>query len=88
MKTVVIGAGLLGLTTAHHLRRLGHEVCVVDRADGPGRETSFANGGMLHASQANPWNQPGVFLHTLKMLGREDSALLLRASALVRVTWR
>lgn len=82
MRTVVIGAGLLGLTTAWYLRRHGCEVLVIDRAPGPGRETSFANGGMLHASQANPWNEPGVFGHALKMLGKEDAALLFRLRAL------
>lgn len=82
MRTIVIGAGLLGLTTAWFLRQQGCEVLVLDRAEGPGRETSFANGGMLHASQANPWNEPGVLGHALKMLGREDAALLVRLRAL------
>lgn len=82
MHIVVIGAGLLGLTTAWYLRQHGCEVTVVDRAEGPGRETSFANGGMLHASQANPWNEPGVFGHALRMLGKEDAALLFRLRAL------
>lgn len=82
MHIVVIGAGLLGLTTAWFLRQQGCEVTVIDRAEGPGRETSFANGGMLHASQANPWNEPGVLGHALKMLGKEDAALLFRLRAL------
>ena len=82
MRIVVIGAGLLGLTTAWNLRQHGCEVTVIDRADGPGRETSFANGGMLHASQANPWNEPGVLGHALRMLGKEDAALLFRLRAL------
>ncbi len=82
MRIVVIGAGLLGLTTAWFLRRHGGEVLVIDRAPGPGRETSFANGGMLHASQANPWNEPGVLRHALQMLGKEDAALLFRLRAL------
>ncbi len=82
MRIIVIGAGLLGLTTAWFLRRHGCDVLVIDREPGPGRETSFANGGMLHASQANPWNEPGVFRHALKMLGKEDAALLFRLRAL------
>lgn len=82
MRTVVIGAGLLGLTTAWYLRQHGCEVLVIDRAPGPGRETSYANGGMLHASQATPWNEPGVFGHALKMLGKEDAPLLFRLRAL------
>lgn len=82
MRIVVIGAGLLGLTTAHFLRRAGAEVMVCERRDGPGLETSFANGGMLHASQANPWNEPGVLWQVLRQFGREDSALLIRPRAL------
>ena len=82
MRALVIGGGLLGLTTAYFLRQHGLEVTVIDREAGPARATSFANGGMLHASLANPWNEPGVFWHALKMLGREDAALLVRMKAL------
>lgn len=82
MRVVVIGSGLLGLTTAFFLSREGVEVTVVDRERGPGLSTSYANGGMLHASQANPWNEPGVLGHALRMLGREDAALLIRLRAL------
>jgi len=82
MHVVVIGGGLLGLTTAFSLRRHGLSVSLLEQEIGPGRATSFANGGMLHASQANPWNEPGVFWHALKMLGKEDAALLVRYKAL------
>jgi len=87
MQALIVGAGLLGLTTAYFLRRAGAQVTVVDRQAGVGRETSFANGAMLHASQANPWNEPGVLLTALRMLGREDSALLVRPRA-VPGLWR
>lgn len=81
MPIIVVGAGLLGLTTAYFLRQHGAEVLVVERQAGPALETSFANGGMLHASQANPWNEPGVLWQALRMLGREDAALLIRPRA-------
>lgn len=87
MHVIIVGAGLMGLTTAFFLRRAGVEVTVVDRQSGPGLETSFANGGMLHASQANPWNEPGVLWTALRMIGREDAALLLRPRALPGM-WR
>ena len=87
MHVVIAGAGLLGLTTAWYLRRAGADVSVVDRQPGPGLETSFANGGMLHASQANPWNEPGVLGTALRMMGREDAALLVRPRALPGM-WR
>ena len=88
MRVVVIGSGLLGLTTAYFLNRAGAEVCVVDRQDSAARETSFANGGMLHASQANPWNSPGILWAAARMIGREDSPFLIRKAALLRlVRW-
>jgi D-amino-acid dehydrogenase len=82
MKIVVVGSGLLGTTTAYFLSRHGHAVTVLDRADGPGMETSFANGGMLTPSQADPWNAPGVLWKALFGLGKEDAPLLLRLKAL------
>lgn len=82
MHVAVVGAGLLGLTTAHFLRQAGAAVTVYERQPGPGLETSFANGGMLHASQASPWNEPGVLRRALAELGRDDAALLVRPRAL------
>ncbi len=87
MHVLIVGAGLLGLTTAYFLRQAGVAVTVLDRQAGVGRETSFANGAMLHASQANPWNAPGVLGAALRMMGREDSALLVRPRALPGL-WR
>ncbi|MGB1883411.1 MAG: D-amino acid dehydrogenase [Gammaproteobacteria bacterium] len=78
MKCAVIGGGLLGLTTAWFLRQSGCAVTVYERREGIGLETSFANGGMLHASQASPWNEPGVVWQALRNLGHEDAALLIR----------
>jgi D-amino-acid dehydrogenase len=82
MKVVIVGSGLLGTSTAYFLTRHGHEVTVLDRASGPGMETSFANGGMLTPSQADPWNAPGVLWKALRWLGKEDAPLLLRPRAL------
>lgn len=82
MKVIIVGAGLLGISTAYFLRRGGADVSVVERRPTAALETSFANGGMLHASQSNPWNEPGILTAALKMLGKEDAALLIRAKAL------
>src|SRR5579863_7039592 len=82
MKVIVIGSGLLGLTTAYFLRTRGHEVTVFDRAEGPGLETSFANAGLLTPSMAEPWNAPGSWRVLLGSLGRSDSAMQLRLRAL------
>jgi D-amino-acid dehydrogenase len=82
MKVLVIGGGLIGVTTAYCLRCRGHEVTVVEREAGPGRQTSFANGGLLSPSMPEPWNAPGCWRVLLGSLGRSDTALKLRLSAL------
>jgi len=82
VKIVVIGSGLIGLTCAYSLRRRGHEITVIDRADGAGRETSFANGSLLTAGMSEPWNAPGCWRVLLGSLGRSDAALQLRLRAL------
>jgi D-amino-acid dehydrogenase len=81
MRIVVLGAGLIGVSSAWFLAGDGHEVLVVDRQPGPARETSFANGGQISTSHAEPWANPGVPLKVLKWLGREDSPLLWRLRA-------
>jgi D-amino-acid dehydrogenase len=77
MRIVVIGSGLMGVTTAYYLCRRGHQVTVIDRQAGPGREASFANGSLLTPSMAEPWNSPGCWRELLGSLGRSDAALQL-----------
>ena len=84
MKVIVLGAGLLGVTSAYFLRELGHEVVVVDRQASPAAETSFANGGQISVSHAEPWANPGAPLKVLRWLGREDAPLLFRIRADMR----
>ncbi len=81
MRIVVLGAGLTGVATAWFLAEDGHEVIVVERQPGPARETSFANGGQISVSHAEPWANPSTPLKVLKWLGREDSPLLWRLRA-------
>ncbi len=87
MHVLIVGGGLLGLTTAYFLRLAGVRVTLLERRAGVALETSFANGAMLHASQANPWNEPGIFWRALGMLGREEAALLVRPRVLPGL-WR
>lgn len=84
MNVVVLGAGLLGVTSAYFLRQQGHDVTVIDRQATPAAETSFANGGQISVSHAEPWANPGAPLKVLKWLGREDAPLLFRLRADLR----
>ena len=81
MRVAVLGAGLLGVASAWYLAEDGHEVTVLDREPGTALETSFANGGQISTSHAEPWANPRVPLQVLKWLGREDSPLLWRLRA-------
>ncbi len=84
MKVIVLGAGLLGVTSAYFLRKQGHDVTVVDRQASPAAETSFANGGQISVSHAEPWANPGAPLKVLQWLGKEDAPLLFRIRADMR----
>ena len=84
MRVIVLGAGLLGVTSAYFLRQQGHDVTVIARQATPGAETSFANGGQISVSHAEPWANPGAPLKLLKWLGREDAPLLFRLRADMR----
>lgn len=82
MKIIVVGSGLMGLASAYYLSEHGHDVTVIERQQGPALETSFANAGVIHSSQAGPWNSPGITMQVLKWMGKENSPFLLRPSAL------
>ena len=81
MKIAVLGAGVVGVTSAWCLARSGHEVVLIERREGAGLETSFANGGQISASHAEPWAKPSVIPKLLDWLGREDAPLLFRPRA-------
>ena len=81
MKVLILGAGVVGVTGAWYLAAAGHEVTVVERREEPGLETSFANGGQISASHAEPWAKPEIIPKILRWLGREDAPLLFRPRA-------
>ena len=81
MKTVVVGAGIIGVTTAYELAERGHEVTLLDSRSGAGLETSFANGGQLSASEVAPWAGPEVPWLVLRWLGRADAPFRLKLKA-------
>jgi D-amino-acid dehydrogenase len=77
----VLGGGVIGVTTAWYLARAGHRVTLVERREGAGLETSFANAGLVTAGHAEAWAGPGVPLKVLRWLGHEDAPVLLRLRA-------
>ena len=81
MKVIVLGAGVIGVTSAWFLSKAGHEVTVIERRHGAALETSFANGGQISVSHAEPWANPSAPLKVLKWLAREDAPLLFRLRA-------
>ncbi len=75
---VVLGGGITGICTAYWAARAGLAVCVVDRHGAPALETSFANGGQISASHAEPWANPGAPLKVLEWLLDAEAPLLFR----------
>ncbi|MFO1298115.1 MAG: FAD-dependent oxidoreductase [Rubrivivax sp.] len=83
MNIAVVGAGLAGLCAAKGLIDAGAgTITVFERRAGPGLETSYANGALLHPSAVDPWNSPGIGRFMLANLGNDESPVLLRPSAL------
>ncbi|MFB9981958.1 D-amino acid dehydrogenase [Mesorhizobium kowhaii] len=78
MKIMVLGGGVIGVTTAYYLAEAGHEVTVVDRQKGPALETSFANAGEISPGYASPWAGPGIPLKAIKWLLMKHGPLVVR----------
>ncbi len=88
MKIAVLGAGVVGITTAYYLARAGHEVDVYDRQEGPALETSFANAGQISFGYSSPWAAPGIPLKALKWLFAEHPPLTIRPDgSLTQLQW-
>lgn len=77
MKVLVLGGGVIGVTTAYYLAKSGHEVHVLDRQSGVALETSYANAGEISPGYAAPWAAPGVPLKALKWMLMEHSPLVM-----------
>ena len=82
MSTVVIGGGLIGLTSAYVLQSRGDAVLLVEANEGVALETSYANGGLVNPSMPEPWNGPGVFRHLAASLFDPRSSMRLRWHAI------
>ena len=78
MRVVVLGSGVVGVTSAYYLARAGHEVTVVDREAGPALDTSFANAGQISPGYASPWAAPGVPIKAVKWMFQKHAPLAIR----------
>ncbi len=78
MKVIVLGAGIIGISTAWHLLELGHEVTVIDRQPDAALETSFANAGQISVSYCEPWANKDAPLKALKWMFSKEAPLLFR----------
>ena len=88
MKVVVLGGGVIGVSTAWALLRQGAEVTLVDRQNGVAMETSFANAGQVSPGYSTPWAAPGIPLKALKWLFQAHSPLAIRPDgSLFQMRW-
>jgi D-amino-acid dehydrogenase len=78
VKVLVLGGGVIGVTSAYYLAKAGHEVTVVDRQPEPGLETSYANAGEVSPGYASPWAGPGVPVKAVKWLLMKHGPLVIR----------
>lgn len=78
MRVLVLGGGVIGVTSAYYLAKAGHAVTVVDRQPGPALETSFANAGEVSPGYASPWAGPGVPVKAIKWLLMKHGPLVIR----------
>ena len=88
MKVLIMGAGIVGVSTAWYLAKAGHEVTVLERADQAAMETSFANAGQLSYGYTTPWAAPNIPAKVWKWLFKEHSPLLIRPDgSLSQLRW-
>ena len=88
MRVIVLGSGVVGVSTAYYLARAGHEVTVIDRQSAAGLETSFANAGQISPGYASPWAAPGIPMKAVKWLFQRHAPLAIRPDgSLFQLQW-
>src|SRR5438128_2512674 len=78
MKVIILGSGVIGVSTAYYLAKAGHQVTVVDRQNGAALETSFANAGQVSPGYSAPWAAPGIPIKAMKWLVQRHAPLAIR----------
>ncbi|TYL48673.1 D-amino acid dehydrogenase [Marinomonas sp. IMCC 4694] len=88
MRVCVLGAGVVGLTSAYYLAKKGFDVTVMDRQDGVALETSFANAGQISPGYSAPWAAPGIPFKAVKWLMQKHAPLKISADPeLKKLAW-
>ena len=88
MKVVVLGGGVIGVSTAYYLARAGADVTVLERQSDVALETSFANAGQVSPGYSTPWAAPGIPLKALKWMFQKHAPLAIRADgSLFQLRW-
>jgi D-amino-acid dehydrogenase len=88
MRVIVLGSGVVGVTTAYYLAKAGHDVTVIDRQPGPALETSFANAGQISPGYASPWAAPGIPLKAFKWLFQRHAPFAIQPDgSLFQLQW-
>lgn len=88
MKVIVLGAGIIGISTAWHLLQRGHEVVVVERHASAAQETSFANASQISVSYCEPWANKDAPLKALKWMFSSEAPLLFRPQCPLGQGWQ
>ena len=78
MKVLILGSGVIGVTSAYYLAKKGFDVTVIDRQPSVGMETSFANAGQISPGYSAPWAAPGVPVKAMKWLFQRHSPLAIK----------
>ena len=86
MKIAIVGAGIIGVTTAYELARDGHEVTVFEQRSAAAEEASFATAGLLAPHLINPWAVPG-FGHALRFTGADATLRLAGGVTRAHLAW-
>ncbi|MGG4773740.1 D-amino acid dehydrogenase [Paenalcaligenes sp. Me52] len=88
MNVIVLGGGVVGVTSAYYLRQAGMEVTLIDRQPGVADETSFANAGQVSPGYSTPWAAPGIPTKALKWLFQKHAPLAIRVDgSLFQLRW-
>ncbi|HYN55347.1 MAG TPA: FAD-dependent oxidoreductase, partial [Methylotenera sp.] len=78
MRVLILGSGVIGVTSAYYLAKKGFKVTVIDRQPSPGMEASFANAGQISPGYSTPWAGPGVPMKAIKWLFQRHSPFAMK----------